>query len=298
MAGIEKGAGATRRGAVLIVSGMAIIGLIDIFVVEIGATGGLWQFHAMRAAMAVPCLIVIAIMTGVSLRPVNPGGVAVRTLFFSGSMVLYFASLPAMPIALVVAGLFTSPVFVLLISALVFGERIGPRRILAVAIGFLGALLILNPLGADFDPAFLVPVLAGFFYALNAITTRRYCEGEATLTLLTWFFAALGLIGLVGASLMTGTLDAPFHARGWIWPSPTFLFWTAVQAFGSMLAVFMTTRAYQIAAPSYLAVFEYTLLIFASLWAWAVYGQLVAGQAMLGMLLVAISGTIIALRSR
>ena len=277
---------------------MSIIGLIDIFVVEIGKTGGLWQFHAMRAAMAVPVLILVALLWGVSLRPVRIGPVAARTFFLASAMVLYFGSLPVMPIALVVAGLFTSPVFVLLISALVFGERIGPRRIIAVAIGFCGGLLILNPFGADFDPAFLVPVAAGFLYALNVITIRRYCEEEATLTLLTWFFAALGLIGAIGATAMSGDMSAAFHERGWMMPGPVFLFWTAVQAVGSMIAIFMLTRAYQIAAPTYLAVFEYSMLVFASFWAWVVYGQTVGALAGAGMALVALSGTIIALRSR
>ena len=52
MASLEKGAGATRQGAALILGGMCVIGLIDNFVVELGRVGGLWQFHAMRAAMA------------------------------------------------------------------------------------------------------------------------------------------------------------------------------------------------------------------------------------------------------
>ena len=65
-----------------------------------------------------------------------------------------------------------------------------------------------------------------------------------------------------------------------------------------MIAIFMLTRAYQIAAPTYLAVFEYSMLVFASFWAWVVYGQTVGALAWAGMALVALSGTIIALRSR
>ena len=297
MGGIEKGADATGRGAALILFGMAVIGLIDNFVIEIGRTGGLWQFHAIRAAMAVPVLLICAYLFSVSLRPVNLPGVLARTVCLACSMLIYFASIPQMPIALVIAGLFTSPVFVLVITAIVFREPVGPVRILAVAIAFLGALLILDPVSAEFDPFFLVPVAAGFLYALNAIFTRRFCSDESTLALLTWFFAALGIFGSIGATLMSGDMQAPFHARGWIVPGYEFLFWTAIQAFGSIVGIFVLTRAYQIAAPSYLAVFEYSLLVFASLWAWSLYGQTVGTQALIGMGLVVFSGIVIAVRS-
>ncbi len=298
MGSVEKGAGAFRRGALLILCGMAVIGLIDNWVVEIGKLGGLWQFHAMRAAMAVPLLIVTAHLLGVNLRPTNPVGVMARTGFLAAAMIIYFASIPAMPIALVVAGLFTSPVFVLLISALVFRERIGPIRISAVCIGFVGVILILNPAGASFELSFLAPVLAGALYAMHAVTTRRYCADEPTLTLLVWFFSALGFVGLIGTIWFSGDMSAAFHLRGWITPSPMFLFWTAVQAIGSMFGVFLLTRAYQIAAPSYMAVFEYSLLVFVSFWAWVLYQQTVGLQAAIGMALVALSGTIIARRTR
>lgn len=295
MTGLEKGN--TRVGAGLILGSMAIIGLIDNFVVEIGRTGGLWQFHAMRAAMALPVLFFAAFLLRNGFRPRNSRGVVARTVFLASSMLIYFASIPVMPIALVVAGLFTSPVFVLLISHFVFGESIGPVRILAVAMGLLGGLLILDPTGAGFEPMFLAPVAAGFLYALSAVSTRRYCAQEHTLILLFWFFATLGMMGLIGASFMDGDMGAPFHLRGWMWPGQVFLFWTAIQAFGSIAGVFLLTRAYQVASPSYLAVFEYSLLVFASIWAWIIYGDTVTGQALIGMGLIALSGSVIALRS-
>lgn len=297
MGGVEKGAGATGRGAVLIVCGMAVIGLIDNFVVELGRVGGLGQFHAMRAAMALPVLLIIALLLKVTLRPKNLAGVVARTMCLATSMLLYFASIPQMPIALVVAGLFTSPVFVLLIAALVYRQKVGPVRIFAVAVAFLGGMLILDPTGDEFDPSFLVPVAAGFLYALNVTFTRRYCAEEPTLLMLTWFFVALGTLGAIGGILMSGGMEVAFHLRGWMVPGEEFLFWTAVQAFGSMVGIFLMTRAYQIADPSYLAIFEYSLLIFVSFWAWVLYAQGITMQAALGMCLVVVSGVIIARRS-
>lgn len=299
MAELEKTsiAGATGTGAALIVSGMAVIGLIDNFVVEIARHGGLWQFHAMRTAMAVPVLVLVAWVAGARLWPRRPLAVAARALLLASAMMIYFASIPVMPIALVVAGLFTSPVFVLLISALVYGTRVGPVRIGAVVLGFAGALLILNPTGAAFDLRFVAPVGAGLLYAMAAVATRRYCAEETTLSLLIAFFLALGGLACAGLVLADGDMSAPFHLRAWVAPGGPLLFWTAVQAFGSILGIFLLTRAYQVAEPSFMAVYEFSLLIFVSFWAWMLYGQTISAQAGLGMCLVVLGGSMIALRS-
>ena len=57
------------QGAALIVAGMVLIGLIDNFVVEIARLTGLWQFHASRAAIALPMLVAIGFALGWSVRP-------------------------------------------------------------------------------------------------------------------------------------------------------------------------------------------------------------------------------------
>lgn len=77
-----------------------------------------------------------------------------------------------MPMAQALAGLFTSPIFVLLITALALGEKIGPIRVIAVSLGFLGILLVLNKGLIDLNIISFLPVLGGVFYALAAVATR------------------------------------------------------------------------------------------------------------------------------
>jgi len=214
-------------GAILVLAGMAIIGLIDNFVVEIAKYAGLWQFHFVRALMALPMLVVIGLLMGLALLPQRYWAVGLRSLLLAASMMLYFGSIPSMPIVLVIAGMFTSPVFVLIFSRLLFGVQVGRVRILAVAVGFIGVLMVLNPFGEAF----------------------------------------------------------------------TWLGWTFVQAIGSIVGVGLLTRAYQSTETTYLVVYEYSLLLFASFWAFVFYGQTVGGLAILGMGLIVVSGTIIALRS-
>lgn len=283
---------------------MLTLGFIDNYVRVIAAEAGLWQFHLTRSLIALPLLALAAVWLGQRFRPIRPGRVAARSLFNSAAMMLYFAALAFLPIGQVVAGLFTAPIFVLLISALVYGERVGPARIAAVEVGFAGILLVIG-----FDPArlsvmTLVPVLAGFFYAVGNIATRRWCAGESAVTLTSGFFLFMGVWGILGLAVLAvwpavvSEGAAGFLSRGWVAPSGSFLFWTAVQAVGSIVGVGLIIRGYQLAEASYVAVFEYSLLLFAVAWAFVLWGEVVGFREGLGMVAIAGAGAIIALRVR
>jgi len=293
------------HGFAYVVIAMFILGLIDNFVANIAAEVSVWQFHFLRSLAM--CFIVWALsrIFGWRLMPLNWKAVALRSFFFSFAMVLYFGSLGGLSVAQAGAGIFSSPIFVLLISAMFLGTRIGIWRILAVAVGFSGVLLILKPWSDALSVLVFLPVLAGFFYALSGIATRRWCDGENTVTLLMGLFAALGLWGLAGVVWLWlfpasgGSLDEfAFFTRGWVTPSPMFWVWFSIQVFGSMLAVALLTRGYQSAEVSFVAVFEYSFLLFAGFWGFILHGTLPDSFAFLGIALIIGSGTIIALRSR
>jgi drug/metabolite transporter (DMT)-like permease len=294
----------TLHGAALIVAGMVVIGCIDNLVRVIAGEVGLWQFHLMRSAMALP-LLVLAAVAGLRLVPLRPGRVAVRSGVQAASMLLYFGALPFMPIAQVGAGLFTAPLFVLLFSAALFGHRIGPRRLCAVAIGFTGVLIMLRPDPANLSPLLLMPVAAGALYAMSNLLTREWCADEPVGVLLGSFFLAIGLAGAAGCALLALfpasreiQAAAPFLARPMAIPSATVLFWIAAQAVGSLVAVGLITRGYQSAETSYLTVFDYSFLISASTWAWVIWGDTLDPASLLGVAMILTSGAIIATAAR
>jgi drug/metabolite transporter (DMT)-like permease len=287
-----------------ILTAMVIIGFIDTFVAVIADEAGVWQFHLTRSLMCVPLVGVIVWTGRAGIRPRNWRGVIGRSLAMTVSMIFYYAALGVLPIAQVVAGFFTAPIFVLLLSVLFLGARIGPWRIGAAAIGFLGVLLILRPDPEALSTWTFVPILAGFFYAVTAIATRAWCAGEETLTLAAGGFAGLGLAGAVGLVVLAlfpaetaGRADA-FLFTGWVAPTGTFLFWTAVQALGSLAGVFLIVRAYQLGEASYVGIFEYSLLVFVAAWAFVLFGEVIDPLAALGIVLIIASGAVIAIRSR
>ncbi|WP_413869367.1 DMT family transporter [Albidovulum sp.] len=282
-----------------------VIGFTDNFVRVIAEDGGLWQFHATRMVMAVALLAVAAPFLGLDLRPRRPGAVAFRSALHGTAMMIYFGCLAFLPVATVAAGLFTAPIFTLLISRLAFGQRIGPFRILAVAIGFLGVLMVLKPgQGGAFGPATFLPVAAGALYALGNIATKTWCAGERAEVMLAGFFIALGTFGILGMGVLAFWQPAApdgqegFVLRGMAWPTGRFLFWTFVQAAGSLIGVGMMIRAYQVADAGRVAILEYVILPASAFWTWALWGETLGPLAVAGILLIFAAGLIIALRGR
>lgn len=288
------------RAAAMMVLAMAIIGAIDNVIAPMSAHIGLWQFHFIRSLIALPLVALMALAGLGALRPRRWGVVTLRSVLVSTAMMFYFGALAFMPIAQALAGLFTSPIFVLLITATLLRGRIGPWRVLAVAAGFTGTVLVLQPDPRAFDVTTLVPVAGGFFYALGAIVTRRYCAGEGAPALLAGNLFALGLAGAVGVLVLamlpqSGAQD--FVTRGWVWPIRPAVPYILLQAVGSVIAVFFIIRAYQTGDPSRVAVFEYAVMIFGPLFAWLLLGQPLGPWQAVGVLLIAIAGAIIAIRS-
>jgi drug/metabolite transporter (DMT)-like permease len=291
--------------AASLVFGFAVvIGFTDNFVRVIAVEAGLWQFHLIRTVMVIGCLALVARPLGLRLRPKRWGPVVVRSALHGVALMIYFGSLAFLPVAQVAAGLFTAPIFVLLISRFVFGHHIGIIRVLAVAVGFAGVALVLGGEAiAGLSVPALMPIVAGAFYAMGNIATREWCALESTETLTLGFFAGIGLLGGVGVIVLTvfpaevPAGAAGFLARGWVWPSAAFYGWTFVQAAGSLIGVAMLMRAYQIAEASRVSVFEYLALPLAAFWGWVLWAENLGLSAALGMLLIALAGAMIALRA-
>ncbi len=290
--------------ALFVLASMAVIGFIDNFVIVIAEQAGLWQFHLMRALMALPLVWLLARFGLGSLRTKNLAYVLLRSALISISMMFYFGSLAFLPISEAVAGLFTAPLWVLLVSVTALGQTVGPIRIGAALIGFLGVLLVLRPDAGGVSIYTLLPLAGGFFYALGNIVTREKCATESPAALVAWFFVALGVWSLLGLIVLAVVSpDVPtgadgFLLRGWVLPTQEVLFWTGVQAVGAICAIGFLTRGYQLADASFVAVFEYALLIFVSAWAWMLRGELIDTPAAIGIALIVLSGAVIAVRGR
>ena len=292
-----------RKAGLIMVLAMLIIGFIDNYIAVIAKTASLWQFQIMRAGLALPILLIISALGLGGLKPVRWWAVYFRSFLTALSMLFYFGSLAFVTFADALAGLFTAPIFVLLISVFFLRQPIGPIRIIAVVIGFLGILLVLGNTANEFSYISLLPAIGGFFYACGSVATRQLCMGETTLSMLAALLTIQASIGFIAIFLLSiYGFDAPLGADGfilrtWAWEMSSFIWWVVLQAVGATIGVGLIFKAYQIGDASYVSIYEYSVFIFGPAFAWLLMDQPVAALQALGILCITFAGVLIAFRS-
>ena len=282
------------------VTGMAILGIIDNFMKFIAVEISLWQFHFVRSLISVPVIVIFGLLAGWDLKPKRLWPVLGRNMFLTGAMFVYFGCLGFFPIAAVAAGLFTAPVLVMFIDAIWSRRAIGPIRLATAFVGFIGTILVLKPDVGGLSWANLIPVSAGLMYAFGNVATRKWCEGESAVSLL-WSYMFLMLIfgglGLVYLYFNPGD-PSSYLTRGWVWPSAGVWVWIWLQAVFSLVGIGFIMKAYLIGEVTYVSIFEYSMLIFASIAAWVLFGDRLGPLGFVGIWLIIITGIVISLRSK
>ncbi|MDG4674884.1 DMT family transporter [Shinella sp. 838] len=282
------------QAAALALAASAILSLIDNFVASIAEEAGLWQFQIFRTLFALPLLVLLGRTVRVSVAPKHWGRLALRSAFVSAGLLLYFASLGTLPVAQAGAGLFSAPIWVLLLSFMVFGARIGGLRVLAVIGGFAGALMVLRPDAAALSVMAVLPLAAGALYGFGMLLTREFCAHESPVALAFGVFATIGLFSL---GLVCVTALAPgetFLTRPWAPVTFRFLWLTLFQAAGAVIAVTLIAQAYRIGRPANVAVYEYSFLVFAAFWGLALWGTATDVISWIGIGIIIVSGLVVA----
>jgi drug/metabolite transporter (DMT)-like permease len=145
-----------------------------------------------------------------ALRTTRPGILLFRALAGTLGMILSFYAYQKLPLADANALSFTRTLWLVPLAAFVLKERVGPRRVSATVIGFLGALLMLQPAVSSAGrfglPALAALTSAGLF-ALTVTGMKIMTRDHSTMTLMTWS-AGLGLV-----------LAVPLAVLGWRWPA-------------------------------------------------------------------------------
>lgn len=207
-----------------------------------------------------------------------------------------------MPIATAIAIFFVEPLLLTLLAAPFLGEVPGPRRYAAVAVGLVGALIVIRPNFAAFGPVALLPLLAALAYALNMIVMRRATRRQ---TPLGFQFGASLLAGLVmaGALLLPPGLTGGFTGGpsgghdpaplpGWVLPMVVLAGALAMLAFG------LITFAFSRAEASTLAPFQYLEIVGAVLVGFLVFGEMPDALTLLGAAIILGSGAYVFHRER
>lgn len=251
----------------------------------------LYETIFLRGALSTLGLIALALVTTGHLRILparaDRAPVALRTLGELGSTALFLTALTQMPLANLSAILQSLPLAVTLTAALVFGDHVGWRRMSAIALGFVGVLIIIRPGADSFDAWAIVGLGAVGFVVLRDLATRRFSREMPSVVPAVWASVAVTVMGALGMAI-----------EGAAWP--TLAEWTgiviaAVFLIGGYLMAIKTMRVGDL---SLTAPFRYTSLLWAILLGWVLFGALPDRMTTLGALIVVGSGVYMLLRER
>lgn len=161
-------------GILLMLAFCMIAPLLDVAAKLAAATIPVGQIVGARFAVQGALMLPVVWVMGLSLRlsPRMWQLVALRALFLIVSTYCFVAAVAVMPIADALAIVFVEPFILLILGKLLFGDEVGPRRIAASAVGFLGALLVIQPSLAAFGLVALFPLGTAFFFAFYMLVTR------------------------------------------------------------------------------------------------------------------------------
>nr|WP_277922947.1 DMT family transporter [Tabrizicola soli] len=208
----------------------------------------------------------------------------VRSAFEVTGRLFYGLAITLTALSTTSALLQATPLVVVAGAALIFGEKVGPTRWLAVLLGFAGVLVILRP-GADFSPLSLLAVVGFLGFAGRDLATRAAPRGMSNRQLGALGFA---MLALAGAILMAVEADAVVPGlRG-----------LALLAGGTLFAVLGyhgLTFAMRTGEVSAVTPFRYTRLVFAMVLAMALFGERPDLATWIGAAMVVGSG-VVALR--
>jgi drug/metabolite transporter (DMT)-like permease len=142
------------------------------------------------------------------VRADRVGSHAIRNIFHFTGQSLWFWAITMIPLAQVFALEFTSPIWVILLSPLVLGERLTRRKLISAALGFTGVWIVAQPDLSRIDPGVLAAIGAAFFFAATTLMTKALTKGEAIVGILFWLTLMQAGLGFA-AVLADGTITLP-----------------------------------------------------------------------------------------
>lgn len=221
------------------------------------------------------------------LRTARPRLHAQRAVIGTANMFLTLGVVQLMPLAEATVLGFTAPIFAVLLSVLMLGEKVGRWRFGAVLMGLAGVVIIAGPDHGHISPFGLAVGLgAAFGVALVSIQIRLLGKTEEPITVVFWFSAA-------GAAMLSPLL--PIYATPHDWME-----WLLILGIGvsGLIAQLLMTAALRFGSVSSVIVMDYSQFGWATLSGWLVFNQLPPGATWIGGPLIVLAGLIIARREQ
>ena len=217
----------------------------------------------------------------IALKSAVPGLQIFRGLLICSEMALFAYALHFMGLAELHTIFACFPLIVTLLSVPILGEAVGWRRGLAVFVGFIGTVIIINPGSGVFSPFALMGLSCAVMFAIYNLITRKVSKVDSFETSLLYF----GIVGFIGSSMV-----APFF---WQALNQNEVFWLLIISVIGIMGHLLLIKALQWTPAVILQPFNYFVLLWAMIISYVIYGEILAAQTLVGAALVVASGVFI-----
>jgi drug/metabolite transporter (DMT)-like permease len=288
-------------------AGIFVFSFQDVVVKTVAGRYPVHEVITIRCLVSIPILLAVLHWYG-GIRAIfsrRMGWLALRGVALMVSYTSYYLAFPVLPLASIVALYFTVPLFITALAGPFLGEKIGLNRWIATFVGFAGVLVMMRPAGGFFEWAALLPVGSAFCYGAAALMARRLGATDSAPVMafyqnLLFLTGALLLAALFGQGSLAGDSSGSmaFLLRAWTVPSWTDFLLMAATGFVAAIGTVLLTQAYRMAEANLVASFEYTGLIWASLWGFAFWGEVPGAATLAGAALIVGAGLYMLSRAR
>jgi drug/metabolite transporter (DMT)-like permease len=241
---------------------------------------GVIEMLFFRGLIGVPLVLAwLALGEGIGeVRTSRPGAHLFRAVIGVGSLSLIYQALIRLPLADATTIGFSAPAFATIMSVLFLGEKVGPHRWTAVALGFVGVMIVTRPGGEALPPAGIVFALLGAVgNGAATVTIRQMGAHEKPAAIAFSFLVFALLVGGVGMFWVA----APHQPITW-----ALLFVGGV----GTAAQWLVTRSLHLAPVAAVVPFDYVQIVWAALLGWLIWEAVPGVNTLLGALLIAASG--------
>lgn len=186
----------------------------------------------------------------------------------------WFMALTLIPLAQVVAIEFTMPIWSAALAVAFLGERMNALKWFAVALGLVGAAVIVQPRAGDLDAGQLIALASAAGFAVSVVLVKSLTRTEAAVAISFWMLVVQSVIGLVPAIMV------------WQWPSAPTWGWVVVVAFCGTYSHFCFAKAMQHADATVVVPMDFLRVPLTALVGWLAYAERLDVFTVLGVVLI------------
>ncbi|PYG26509.1 DMT family transporter [Pelagimonas varians] len=286
---LEAVRSSTKQAVLAIVFAVFALSLGDALIKASAQSLPLWQMLVMRSALVIPLLWWLARRNNAQTLRIS-GWVILRSGCLAVMWICYYISLPLMPLSVAAATYYTAPLIIVALASLV--ARTWPKVpvLLAISVGFLGVVLVIQPDVTDFQVAAFLPLFSAWLYACAMVMTAAKCRKDDPFVLAMMLNIALVLAGLAigwfagrdGALVSSVWQPVDFPVAATVFALAMIMF------IGSLGAAI----AYQKGPPATVAAFDYSYLVFSIIWGAVFFDEFPGAVALIGIFLIVGAGLV------